>query len=128
MTAVDVAVVLAQQGLPCFPCRDDKRPATPRGFKNATRNEDELRELWRRHPGPLVGMPTGEISGLDVLDIDPRHGGEHWFAEHKDGLLPTHVHRTRSGGCISFTSTNTACGVARESLPPASTCVRPAAT
>jgi hypothetical protein len=51
-----------------------------------------------RYPGPLVGIPTGEISGLDILDIDPRHGGERWFAEHKNRLPPTRVHRTRSGG------------------------------
>jgi Bifunctional DNA primase/polymerase, N-terminal len=97
-TAEGTATDLAKQGLPCFPCRNDKRPTTPRGFKDATREQSELREVWERYPGELVGVPTGEISGLDVLDIDPRHGGDHWFAEHKHHLLPTRVHRTRTGG------------------------------
>jgi len=98
MALADIANALAKQGLPCFPCFHDKRPATPRGFKDATCNEHELRKLLRRNPGPLIGVPTGEISGLDVLDIDPRHGGQRWFVKHKHRLLPTRVHRTRSGG------------------------------
>ena len=57
-----------------------------------------VRDLWEQQPGPLVGVPTGESSGLDVLDIDPRNGGATWFARHRDHLPPTRVHRTRSGG------------------------------
>jgi hypothetical protein len=91
-------LILAERELPCFPCHTDKRPATPRGFKDATCDRDLLSELWKRHPGPLVGVPTGEISGLDILDIDPRHGGARWFAEHRHRLPPTRVHRTRGGG------------------------------
>jgi hypothetical protein len=96
------ALTLVRSGLPCFPCRSDKRPTTPRGFKDATRDSDLLRELWKHHPGPLIGIPTGEVSGFDVLDIDPRHGGNSWFAEHKLRLPPTRVHRTRSGGLHLF--------------------------
>jgi hypothetical protein len=96
------ALTLARQGLRCFPCRADKRPATPRGFKDATFDHSLLRELWWRHPGPLIGVPAGDISGFDTLDIDPRHGGECWFAAHKDSLPPTRVHRTRSGGLHLF--------------------------
>jgi hypothetical protein len=97
-STLTLALALVEQGLPCFPCRADKRPATPAGFKDATCDHDVLRELWRCHPGPLVGVPTGEISALDILDIDPRHRGDGWFAEHQHRLLPTRVHRTRSGG------------------------------
>jgi Bifunctional DNA primase/polymerase, N-terminal len=67
------ALALIEQGIPCFPCLADKRPATPRGFKDATSDRNILDELWRRHPGALIGVPTGEISDLDILDIDPRH-------------------------------------------------------
>ena len=87
------ALTLAEQGLPCFPCRADKRPATPNGFKDATCDGNKMRELWKRHPGPLVGVPSGDITGLDILDIDPRHGGKHWFAKQCHRLPPTRVHR-----------------------------------
>ena len=93
-----MALTLARQQLPCFPCRSDKRPATPRGFKDATCDSDLLIKLWRYHPGPLIGVPTGEISGLAVLDIDPRHDGDRWFEENRHRLPATRVHRTRSGG------------------------------
>jgi hypothetical protein len=93
---------LIGQGLPCFPCLVDKRPATPHGFKDATSDSEVLSVLWRRHPGPLVGVPTGAPSCLDVLDIDPRNGGHRWFEEHRHPLRQTRVHETRSGGLHVF--------------------------
>jgi Bifunctional DNA primase/polymerase, N-terminal len=92
------ALTLGERGLPCFPCRANKRPATPRGFKDAACEGNVVRELWRRYPGPLIGIPTGEISGLAVLDIDPRHGGDRWFAGHRHRVPSTRAHQTRSGG------------------------------
>jgi Bifunctional DNA primase/polymerase, N-terminal len=92
---------LVAQGLRCFPCYADKTPATPHGYKDASSVHETVQELWRRHPGPLIGVATGEMSGIDVLDIDPRHGGAKWFAEHKS-LLTTRVHQTRSGGFHLF--------------------------
>jgi hypothetical protein len=56
--------------------------------------------LWRRYPGPLVGVRTGEASGLSVLDIDgPKHPeADVWLAAHRAQLPATRIHRTRSGG------------------------------
>jgi Bifunctional DNA primase/polymerase, N-terminal len=84
--------------LPVFPCLENKAPACPGGFKTATRDPAEIRELWRRYPGPLVGVATGAVAGFDVLDIDPKNGGRAWLEEHRGKLSPTRVHRTRSGG------------------------------
>lgn len=96
------ALSLLGLGLPCFPCGISKKPTTLHGFKDATFDPDAVRELWKQYPGPLVGVPTGEISDLDVLDIDARHGGAAWVAEHKHRLPSTRVHRTRSGGLHLF--------------------------
>jgi len=81
---------------PAFPCRPDKAPACPRGFKDAALPEAGLATLWARHPGELVGVPTGEASGIDGLDIDK--GGDQWWITNKARLPPTRIHRTRSGG------------------------------
>jgi hypothetical protein len=86
--------------LPVFPCNADKSPTTPNGFKNATADPDGIRQLWRDHPGPLIGVPTGEISGLFVLDIDSARHEEanDWLERHSPYLPETRRHQTKSGG------------------------------
>jgi hypothetical protein len=98
--AIAAARALGGQGYSVFPCRPDKRPATPNGFKDAVSDADSIAELWRCHPGVLVGVVTGEMSGLAVLDIDTKKHPEAqaWFELHQDRPLPTRQHRTRSGG------------------------------
>jgi hypothetical protein len=100
--ALDRALEL---GLPCFPCRNtpgapetDKTPLVARGFKAASDDPAEIRKMFSRHPGCLIGVPTGEVSGIDVLDVDPRHNGNVWYAGNKAKLPPTRIHRTRRGG------------------------------
>lgn len=99
---VNALMALIDKGLPCFPCHFDKKPATPRGYKNATSARESIIELWRCYPGPLIGVPTGGLSGLDVLDIDPRNAGDAWLGRHKVRLPVTRVHQTRGGGFHLF--------------------------
>jgi putative DNA primase/helicase len=65
----DVALALARQGLPVFPCDVSKRPLV-RWTETATAEPEAVAELWRRHPAALVGLPCGAASGLFVLDAD----------------------------------------------------------
>jgi len=77
----------------------DKRPATPHGFKQARRDPNALRELWRQYPAPLVGVATGAASDVDVLDLDRKHlEAEAWWTTNRHRLPKTRCHRTRSGG------------------------------
>jgi hypothetical protein len=64
-----VALELARQGLPVFPCGQDKRPLL-RWKEAATCDPEAVLELWRQFPGALVGLPCGARSGLFVLDLD----------------------------------------------------------
>jgi hypothetical protein len=99
MSGLDIALHLAEAGWRCFPCRENKQPACPHGFKDATANNAELRELWRRYPGQLVGVATGQASGADVLDIDRKHDeAVQWWLAIRRRLPATRAHRTKSGG------------------------------
>ena len=81
-----IALKLASQGFPVFPCRaeaatingklyKEKSPLTRDGFKGASTKEDQIRRWWAKWPSALVGMPTGKASGFAVLDLD-RHKAE----------------------------------------------------
>jgi hypothetical protein len=99
-SALGEALRLCPYNTPAFPCRADKRPACLNGFKNATAEPDELRELWRQFPGPLVGVPTGEASGIFVIDIDSARHDEanDWLERYSPYLPDTRQHYTKSGG------------------------------
>lgn len=96
--AVAEAERLAECGLAVFPVLSNKVPATPHGFKDAIRDPHGVAPLWKHYPGPLVGVVSGEPSGISVLDIDRQHNGTKWFAKHRQRLPHTRVHRTRNGG------------------------------
>ncbi len=95
LALIDNAIGL---GLPVFPCLANKRPACPKGFKDATRDPARVRELFARYPGPLIGVPTGPASCVDVLDLDMDAGAAEWLAEFCANLPVTRRHSTRSGG------------------------------
>jgi hypothetical protein len=101
--------------VPSFPCLADKKPACPSGFKAATLPEAGLATLWTRHPGELVGVPTGPASGLTVLDVDKGKGGGAWWNSNKARLPATRLHRTRSGGihCLFRQRAGIKCSVAK---------------
>lgn len=97
MQVLDNALALAKR-FPVFPCAADKKPTCPKGFHAATQSEDGVMFLWGKYPGPLIGVPTGEKSGFDVLDIDPRGDGDKWLDEARDSLPISQINHTRSGG------------------------------
>jgi hypothetical protein len=78
-----------------------KHPRTVNGFKDTTSDPAQVREWWSRWPDANIGIPTGEASGLLVLDVDPRNGGDQSLSEllNRYGQLPsTLTQRTGSGG------------------------------
>jgi Bifunctional DNA primase/polymerase, N-terminal len=126
--AMAAARTLGGQGYTCFPCRQNKRPSTPNGFKAAETDSEAIGALWDQYPGELVGVATGAMSGVSVLDIDAKHNtARKWWAEHRERLLPSRVHRTRSGAFTSSTGTERDLPAASAGLRMASMCVRMAA-
>lgn len=99
-TALARALKLAEWGLPVFPCAATKRPTCPHGFLDASRDPSAVRALWLAHPGPLIGVPTGAVTGIFVLDVDSaKHDtAADWLERHAPYLPETRSHRTQSGG------------------------------
>ncbi len=98
--ALDLALKYhAETGYPPFFCNEAKRPNCPGGFHTAAHDPDGIRELWQKHPGPLIAVPTGEPSGVAVLDIDATKHPESaaWFWQHADELKTLTI-ESRSGG------------------------------
>jgi hypothetical protein len=95
---------LAAAGYPVFPIAASKRPTCPHAFKDAATEAADIRRLWRDHPGPLLGVPTGKVTNLFVLDLDTaKHdAAAEWLERHAPYLPETRQQTTRSGGLHLF--------------------------
>jgi putative DNA primase/helicase len=71
----------------------------PRGVLDATTDEPAIRQWWSTCPWANIGLATGKPSGVDVLDIDPRHGGDENLAalELENSPLPDTVEAISGG-------------------------------
>jgi Bifunctional DNA primase/polymerase, N-terminal len=70
-TAFEAALDYARCGIPVFPCNPiDKKPLTPNGFKDATRDETQILGWWQQYPNAMIGAPMGPASGLWAIDLD----------------------------------------------------------
>ncbi|MEO3744937.1 bifunctional DNA primase/polymerase [Plantactinospora sp. B5E13] len=115
------ALRYADQGWPVFMLARSKRPVancpacrdaddshdpaacdclTCHGFYAATTDPDRIAAIVAAVPGGQLALRAGSPSGLVVVDIDPRHGGdESMTALIRAGLLPPTAHVvTGSGG------------------------------
>lgn len=93
----------------CSKCPKDsknigKHPRTQYGFKDATINTDVVRQWWTKWPEANVGIATGAISDIVVIDVDPRNGGGHSLEvlEDEHGKLPGTIEAHTGGGGHHF--------------------------
>lgn len=69
-------------------------------FEAKRADEEQLRKWFTRWPDANLSVVTGRISGLVVLDVDPRHGGDRSLGrlEKQHGQLPETVSSRTGGG------------------------------
>lgn len=92
MKSVDHAIQYAEKGWHVLPLHSvidgkctcgkpsctsaGKHPQTINGLRAATTDADTINTWFKHWPKANIGIATGAISGIGVLDIDPKHGGE----------------------------------------------------
>jgi len=79
----------------------DKRPLVAwEPLQNAAPSAEQVTQWFTRWPDANIGIVTGEISNLVVLDIDPKHGGDVALErlERQHGPLPATIEVITGGG------------------------------
>lgn len=82
-------------------CKAGKHPRTQNGSLDATIDKKKILEWWSKWPDANVAVATGPQSGIEVLDVDPDHGGQETLADLEATLGPlprTPIQVTGSGG------------------------------
>ena len=99
-----MALDYAEHDIAVLPCNNStKAPLTVHGCHDATTDAAQIKEWWATSPHAMLGIATGQISGLFVLDVDT-HGDTNGYAslsalEAEHGELPdTYQVETPSGG------------------------------
>jgi len=102
MDCRSAALDYAARGWSVIPMQPQgKRPLVAwRPFQQQRAGPAEIEAWFRRWPDANVGLVTGAISGLVVIDVDVRHDGAHSVdaAERAGGPLPSTVEALTGGG------------------------------
>lgn len=105
-----VAVELTRElGWRVFPANPNNKKPLISGWQDKASNEsDEVERLFARWPGSMIGIPTGSINGLTVVDIDVRDDKDGFRTIEQLGLQRLSIYpavRTPSGGVHLYIST-----------------------
>ena len=102
MMIVQAALAYAARGWSAIPMQPQgKRPLVLwREFQHRIASAAEIERWFRHWPAANVGIVTGQLSGIVVVDVDLRHGGPASVAqaESEQGPLPPTVEALTGGG------------------------------
>jgi hypothetical protein len=75
---IDAALLyLTEKKYSVIPVRGDKRPYIKwEQYQKERATEEEVRGWWKKWPNAMIGIITGKISDLAVIDIDTDEGRE----------------------------------------------------
>jgi len=76
---LNAALLYASLGIRVMPVRG-RRPCINSWQNRATTDEARIRSWWQEFPNANVGVLCGAASGIVVVDVDPRNGGDDHLA------------------------------------------------
>lgn len=100
---LQAALDYAGRGFSVIPVRGDKKPFIPwTEYQKHRTTPDEIRAWAAKYPRAMIGIVTGEISGILVIDCDTREGYEAIQKLLPDALLLPIVRTPRGGWHLWF--------------------------
>src|SRR3972149_2721060 len=95
---LSAALWYAKQGYSVFPTGRNKRPLLKwEKYQKERATEAQIREWWTKNPDANIGIVTGAISGIVVVDIDTEEGYEE-IKKYISETLVTPTAKTPKGG------------------------------
>ena len=75
---IDIAEEIISRGFAIFPLSPNSKIPLPgsQGFKDAFNDYDKARDTWYENPQYNIGIATGEVSNITVIDLDGEKGKE----------------------------------------------------
>jgi hypothetical protein len=96
---LEAALIYCEKfGFSVIPVKPDKKPHIKwEPYQKQRATSDEIKSWWTRWPNAMIGVATGSISGVAVIDIDTQEGREAITRYIPDSLL-TPTSKTPKGG------------------------------
>jgi hypothetical protein len=85
-------------GYAVLPCSADGQPLIP--IRNASKLSLTIGNAWLSAPGVLVGIATGAVSDIWVLEISDE--ASVWWRDNNSRLLPTRCYQTPDNGVYCY--------------------------
>ena len=104
MTILDSALQYQEKGYPVIPLNPySKKPffATEE-FQKRKPSKPELEKWWKEFPTAMIGIMTGKISDLFVLDLDPDHNPEEVASFIPETIVTPTANTPRKGQHLYF--------------------------
>lgn len=109
---IDAAFMYADSNWRVFPIKEKSKapPLIKQWQIRATDDKEKINIWWGKYPNANIGIATGIESGIFVVDIDPKNGGDESLTELLENktLPETLTVKTGSGGRHLFFNCNTA--------------------
>lgn len=102
---LDAALRYAEHGRAVLPVSRNKKPINANGSQGATTDPQQIATWWETHPTAQVGIATGSMSGIWVIDVDMKNGKDgigalkNTFGDQFVWEEQTLIQKTSKGGC-----------------------------
>ncbi len=104
-STLEFALAYASASWHVFPLQPrGKKPLVPGGFKAASVDSEQISAWWTKWPDANIGIATGAVSGLVVIDLDGNEGNNAFRAlmAERGGLPRASMVRTGKGAHLYF--------------------------